>query len=129
LLTATTEAETLRKHGEYELQELGTARSKPEFEDLLSDAISQGMQKVLGAGGTQAIMYHLHLPDFGNPKRFHERLSAIFGPGTESLERVILQNLHESMRVRPASGGSDFVAQVEAARKWFAAEAKLSARH
>ena len=70
-----------------------------------------------GSRGTQAILYYLDLPSFDDPKMFHERLSAIFGVGTASLENVILQQLHQTMGVRPASQkDGDFVNQVELAQ-------------
>src|SRR5579863_1902757 len=72
------------------------------FHAVLRDSISDGMNKVLGAEGTQAILYHLNLPSFDNPKAFHERLTEIFGFGTSSLERVIIQQLQRSTGVSPA---------------------------
>jgi len=90
------------------------------FYAVLRDSISDGMNKVLGAEGTRAILYHLNLPSLDNPKRFHERLTEIFGFGTPSLERVILQQLHRSMGVVPALAESDdFVNQVELAKRRF----------
>ena len=106
------------------------ALSTEEFAMVLSDSISRGMIKVLGAGGTQAILYHLDLPSFDNPKKFHEKLTSIFGVGTASLERVILQQLHEAMGVRPASSkDDDFVNQVELAERKFETAARLNRRH
>ena len=90
------------------------------FYAVLRDSISRGMNKVLGAEGTRAILYHLNLPSFDNPRRFHERLTEIFGFGTPSLERVIIQQLHQSMGVIPAPAeNDDFVNQVELARRRF----------
>ena len=90
------------------------------FYAVLRESISGGMNKVLGAEGTRAILYHLNLPSFDNPKRFHERLTEIFGFGTASLERVIIQQLHQSMGVIPAMAeNEDFVNQVELAKRRF----------
>ena len=90
------------------------------FYAVFRDSISGGMNKVLGAEGTRAILYHLNLPSLDNPKRFHERLTEIFGFGTPSLERVIIQQLHRSMGVIPAlAENDDFVNQVELARRRF----------
>jgi hypothetical protein len=101
-----------------------------DFDAILRDSISEGMKRVLGAGGTQAILYHLNLPSLDNPKKFHEKLSAIFGVGTPSLERVILQQLHQTMGVQPSSAkDDDFVNQVELARRRFDATSKLQRRH
>lgn len=106
-----------------------TVSKEADFQTMLTESISEGMMRVLGIGGTQAILYHLDLPNFDNPKRFHDRLSAIFGVGTASLERVILQQLHQTMGVRPASSKEDdFVSQVEVARRFFST-AKLNRRH
>lgn len=104
--------------------------AKTEFDKVFSDSISQGMVLVLGAGGAQAIRYHMNLPSFENPKKFHEKLSAIFGVGTPSLERVILQQLFQSMGVRPAAQrDDDFVNQVEGARRHFELMARSNRRH
>jgi len=90
------------------------------FYAVLRDSISDGMNKVLGAEGTRAILYHLDLPSFDNPKKFHERLTEIFGFGTASLERVIIQQLHQSMGVVPTlAKNDDFVNQVELAKRRF----------
>jgi hypothetical protein len=91
-----------------------------DFDTMFEEAVSAGMQKVLGNGGTQAILFHLDLPSLDNPKKFHEKLDAIFGMGTPSLERVIIQQLHQSMGFQPASTKSGgFVDQVELARRSF----------
>jgi len=90
------------------------------FYAVLRDSISEGMKRVLGAEGTRATLYHLDLPSFDNPKEFHQRLKEIFGFGTASLERVILQQLHQSMGVIPALvKDDDFVNQVELAKRRF----------
>jgi len=90
------------------------------FHAVFRGSILDGMNTVLGAEGTRAILYHLDLPSFDNPKRFHERLTEIFGFGTPSLERVILQQLHQSMGVVPAFvKDDDFVNQVELAKQRF----------
>jgi ribonucleotide monophosphatase NagD (HAD superfamily) len=122
--------ESLENLGVVNVPELEVLSAEKEFATLLRESISQGMNRVLGAGGTQAILYHLDLPSFDNPKRFHEKLTAIFGVGTASLERVILQQLHQTMGVRPASSKEDdFVDQVELARRKFETSARLNRRH
>jgi hypothetical protein len=114
----------LESLGDADMSELETASTQSDFTAVLRDAISEGMKRVLGSGGTQAILYHLDLRSFDNPRKFHERLSAIFGVGTASLERVILQQLHQTMGFRPASTREgDFVYQVELARRSFDATA------
>jgi len=90
------------------------------FAAILRDSISEGMTKVLGAGGTQAILYHLDLHEVDDPKKIHDKLFAILGPGTVALERVIVQSLHQSLALCPASGtDGDFAKQVELARQSF----------
>ncbi len=116
--------------GDVSMAEFQVLSADTGFSAILRDSISEGMKRVLGAGGTQAIFYHLNLPSFDNPKKFHEKLSAIFGVGTASLERVILQQLHQTMGVRPASTkDDDFVNQVELARRRYDSMAKLERRH
>jgi hypothetical protein len=112
------------------LPELEILSTGTDFSAVLRNSIDEGMKRVLGAGGTQAILYHLNLPSFDNPRKFHEKLSAIFGDGTASLERVILQHLHQTMGVRPASAkDDDFVNQVELARRKFDATMRRDRRH
>jgi len=90
------------------------------FHEVLRDSISDGMRRVLGAEGTQATLHHLDLPSFDDPRKFHERLSEIFGLGTASLERVIIQQLHRATGVSSAlAGDGDFVEQVELAKRSF----------
>jgi hypothetical protein len=93
-----------------------------DFSAILGDSITDGMKRVMGAGGTEAILFHLDLAGFDDAGKFHEKLSEIFGSGTEALERVILKELHQKARVPPASTSDvDFVNQVELARKGFEA--------
>ncbi len=93
------------------------------FYGVLRDSIADGMNMVLGAEGTQAILYHLDLPGFDDPRRFHERLTEIFGFGTASLERVIIQQLHRATGVSSAlARGGDFLEQVELAKRSFHAK-------
>jgi len=100
-----------------------------DFESILSTSIAEGMMRVLGPGGAQAIFFHLDMSKFDDPARFHEKLTTIFGVGTGSLERVILQHLHQTMGIQPAFQKDDgFVAQVERAKKHFD-RAKLDRRH
>lgn len=123
-------AGSIQSLGVVNVPEFQVLSAEKEFAAILRDSISQGMNRVLGAGGTQAILYHLDLPSFDNPKKFHEKLTAIFGVGTASLERVILQQLHQTMGVRPASSkDDDFVNQVELARRKFETAARLNRRH
>jgi len=98
------------------------------FSELFEQSVSRGMITVLGAGGAQAIIFHLDLPNFGNPKTFHEKLTTIFGVGTASLEHVILQQLHQAIGVRPSDTGDDFVRQVERAKRRYE-DARLDRRH
>jgi hypothetical protein len=90
------------------------------FSALLRDSVSDGMSRVIGVGGTQAMLYYLDLPSLDSPEKFHERLTGIFGFGTAALERVILQQLFEAVGVSPASvSDGDFVSQVEVAKRRF----------
>jgi len=100
--------------------ELGAPPADARFHAVLRESIWDGMVRVLGVEGTQAILYHLDLPSLDDPKKFHERLTEIFGFGTASLEAVILQRLHEKTGVTPAmKKDGDFVTQVELARRSF----------
>jgi hypothetical protein len=90
------------------------------FSTVLRDSISEGMSRVIGVGGTEAMLYYLDLPSLESPEKFHERLTGIFGVGTAALERVILQQLYEAVGVSPASvNDGDFVNQVEVAKRRF----------
>ncbi|MDA4116589.1 MAG: DUF3227 domain-containing protein [Thaumarchaeota archaeon] len=93
------------------------------FHQVLRDSIADGMNRILGAEGTQAILYHLDLPSFDDPKKFHDRLTEIFGFGTASLERVIIQQLHRATGVSSAlARDGDFVGQVALAQQSFHAK-------
>jgi hypothetical protein len=130
--TATADREMISNFpslGDVSMSELEINPAPRDFSAILRESISEGMRRVLGAGGTEAILYHIGLPSFDNPKKFHEKLSAIFGAGTASLERVILQQLHESIGFRPASTmEGDFVDQVELAKRSFDATARRHRR-
>ena len=111
------------------MQEFRLPSTDAGFSAVLQNSVAEGMKRVLGDGGTQAILYHIHLSNFDNPKEFHERLFTIFGVGTASLERVILEQLHQSMGVRPAPAkDDDFVRQVQLARRYFDATARRDRR-
>ena len=89
------------------------------FDDIFRASVEEGMARVLGIDGTKAILFHLDLRTLDSPKKFHDKLTAIFGAGAPSLERVILQHLHEALGIRPDSPKEDFVSQVERARHAF----------
>jgi len=90
------------------------------FSVVLRDSISEGMSRVIGVGGTQAMLYYLGLPSLDNPEKFHEKLTEIFGSGTAALERAILQQLHQAVGVSSTPmNDHDFVNQVELARRSF----------
>ena len=72
-----------------------------DFSAVLKDAIISGMNAVFGAGGARTILFHLEMPNLDDPKVFHDKVSAIFGPGTLSLETVILQGLFQRVGVPP----------------------------
>ena len=114
--------------GVVKVPELEAPSADAGFYAVLRDSISEGMNRVLGVEGTRAILYHLNLPSFDNPKRFHEKLTEIFGFGTSSLERVILQQLRQAVGVSAAPAQNDnFVYQVELAKKSFHARARRDA--
>jgi len=122
-------ARDLETFGVMKAPELEAPSTGASFYAVLRDSISDGMTRVLGVEGTQATLYHLDLPSFDDPKKFHEKLTEIFGFGTASLERVILQQLHQSTGVIPALVTSDdFVNQVELARRSFDAKARRDGR-
>ena len=104
-------------------------QGEDDFESILSTSITEGMRRVLGPGGAQAIFYHLDMSKFDDPAMFHEKLTTIFGVGAQSLERVIVQHLHQTVGIQPAFQKDDgFVAQVERAKRHFD-KAKLDRRH
>ena len=88
------------------------------FSAILRDSIAEGMKSVMGSDGAEATLFHMGLSSFDDPEEFHAKLSAIFGFGTASVERVILQRLYQEMGFQPASmKEGDFVSQVELARR------------
>jgi hypothetical protein len=100
--------------------ELEVLSAETRFSAVLRDSISEGMNRVIGVDGTQAMLYYLDLPSFDSPEKFHERLTEIFGFGTAAVERVILQRLYEMVGISPAPmNDGDFVSQVELAKQRF----------
>jgi hypothetical protein len=66
-----------------------------EFDATFTIAVHGGLDKVLGKGGTEAVLVHMkmtnNLPDAAE---FHAKLLALFGvQGTLSLERAIVKDL------------------------------------
>jgi len=114
----------LRKLGVATIPQVEPAPERTIFDDIFRASIEAGMTKILGAGGAKATLYHLNLSSLESPNRFHDKLTAIFGVGAPSLERVILQQLNLALGVGPASSKDDFVSQVERARTSFDAMAK-----
>jgi hypothetical protein len=90
------------------------------FSALLRDSISEGMSRVIGVDGTQAMLYYIGLPSLDDPEKFHGKLAEIFGSGTAALERAILQQLHQAVGVSSTPmNDHDFVNQVELAKQSF----------
>lgn len=107
------------------MSELEALSRSWEFSAIVRVSIAEGLKSALGDEGAQAIIFHLGLPSLDNPRMFHEKLSAIFGFGTASLERVVLQYLYQNMGFQPASTNEgDFVSRVELARRSFEANSK-----
>jgi len=107
------------------MSELEALSKSWEFSAILRGSIAEGMKSVLGDDGAQAIIFHLGLPNLDDPRKFHEKLSTIFGFGTMSLERVILQHLYQNMGFQPASmDEGDFVSRVELARRSYETSSK-----
>jgi hypothetical protein len=66
-----------------------------DFATSFEYAVHGGLDKVLGQSGTAAVLFHLRTAHgLPNPREFHNRLLALFGPqGTVSLERAIVKDL------------------------------------
>ena len=75
--------------------------SRPEFENLLLDAVDQGLSS-LGESSKQAIYFHLektygvkkqNIPQ--NIEAFSSALEKIFGPGSKFIETLVSKGLCE----------------------------------
>jgi hypothetical protein len=100
--------------------ELEVLSADTRFSAVLRDSISEGMSRVIGVGGTRAMLYYLDLPSLDSPEKFHERLTELFGLGTAALERVMIQQLNLTVGIGPAPViEGNFVDQVELARLSF----------
>jgi len=110
--------------------ELEVLSEDTRFSAMLRDSISEGMSRVIGVGGTQAMLYYLDLPSFDSPEKFHEKLTEIFGSGTAALERAILQQLYQMVDVgsSPTNEDDGFVNQVELAKQRFDETARRDGR-
>lgn len=115
----------LRTTGVVGVPQKETVSEDVSFDDIFRASVEEGMTNVLGVDGAKAILFHLDFPTLDSPKKFHDKLTAIFGVGAASLERVILQHLHEAIGVRPASSKDDFVSQVEGARHSFSPKGSM----
>jgi hypothetical protein len=104
-----------------------SASEDSSFDDIFRTSIEDGMTRILGVDGAKATLFHLDFPTIDSSKKFHDKLTAIFRAGAPSLERVILQHLHEALGVRPASPKDDFVSQVERARHGFGPKRSMTA--
>lgn len=70
-----------------------TSRGRPKFSEVFRDSVQSALKEVLGDSGSRAVIYHLGPVDYDDVEDFHARLKAIFGTGTPSLERVIVDQL------------------------------------
>jgi hypothetical protein len=106
-------------------QHLGMLSTQTDFATIFQESVGGGLKRMLGLEGMQAILYYIDLASYDDPRRFHEQLSAIFGVGTAPVEAAILQQLHQTLGVRPASrSDDDFVSRVEMARSSFDSTAR-----
>lgn len=70
-----------------------TSRERPKSSDVFRDSVQSALREVLGDSGSRAVIYHLGPVDYDDVEDFHVRLKAVFGTGTTSLERVIVDKL------------------------------------
>ena len=90
------------------------------FDEILRSCILNSMSTVLGNTGMQATAHYIGEGALSDARRFHARAVEIFGPGSASLETVILNQL--SMRlgaVLPGRPSRDFVRGVELIQREF----------
>jgi hypothetical protein len=119
----------LQSPGVTKVPELEVLSADTRFSAMLRDSISEGMSRVIGVGGTQAMLYYLDLPSLDNPEKFHEKLTEIFGSGTAALERAILEQLYQTVDVSASPMNDDgFVNQVELAKRRFDEAARRDGR-
>jgi hypothetical protein len=71
-----------------------------EFAPEFVNAVHGGLDKVLGASGTNSVLFHIKMGEaLPDSVEFHKRLLAIFGAlGTLSLERAIVKDLATRLR-------------------------------
>ena len=70
-----------------------TSRERPKSPEEFRDSVQSALKEVFGDSGSRAVIYHLGPVDYDDVEDFHVRLKAIFGTGTPSLERVIVDQL------------------------------------
>jgi hypothetical protein len=94
-----------------------------DFATSFEYAVHGGLDKVLGQSGTAAVLFHLKTAHgLPNPREFHNRLLALFGPqGTVSLERAIVKDLalrlKWSLDLLDIEGAFDFYATMRVVEK------------
>lgn len=95
--------------------------SKPEFENLLLEAVDQGLS-VLGESSKLSIYFHLE-KSYGikrqdipqKPEAFVSAVEKIFGPGAKFVETLVSKGLCEKAGLNTEDSGVTSLSLVEAA--------------
>lgn len=108
-------------------------RSHQNFEELLSEAVDDGLSSI-GESAKQAIYFYLEKSSHINRQEipykvedFAAAIEKIFGLGTNFLQGIILKQLYEKIGKSfdlPASNDLNFIKCVEQARKLISQESK-----
>jgi hypothetical protein len=70
-----------------------------EFPVVFREVVSTTLREVFGMSGASALLSNLAPIDYGDARRFHEKLKAVLGVGTSGLEAVIVRGLARRLDV------------------------------
>ncbi|MGP8057709.1 MAG: hypothetical protein ACLP9K_08950 [Nitrososphaerales archaeon] len=70
-----------------------------EFPVVFREVVSTTLREVFGMSGASALLSNLAPIDYGDVRRFHEKLKAVLGVGTSGLEAVMVRGLARRLDV------------------------------
>lgn len=90
------------------------------FDEFLASTIREALMKAMGEKTTEALMYHvqkaspsLHFDSRFDPLLFEQALTSLFGPGAMIIQKIILANTDECLKIRIDDFSPDLVSNLE----------------
>lgn len=96
-------------------------RGESGFEPVLRNSMISALRNVLGEGGMNAVLFHTGLNKTNDTQAIHVKLSSLFGQGTPVLERAIVKELFDEIKIPyHDSNQFDFLGELDDAYQRFA---------